>query len=245
MNVTLTGLEEAVKTATDKSDKVNVVAYADDFIITGRTKEILENKVKPAVKTFLSNRGLTLSEEKTKIAHINEGFNFLGINIRKYNGKLLMKPAKDNVKLFLSGIREIIKKHATIKTENLIALLNPKIRGWTNYYRHVCSKRTFNYVDNIIFHSIWKWAKRRHPNKKAIWIKNKYFRTDSNRNWIFFSKCKSTKSNHLYAELIEAIKTPIKRHVKIKSESRLYNQTFHEYLLKRKSLKDSRLAFKV
>ena len=129
------------------------------------------------VEAFLNERGLSLSPEKTKITHINEGFDFLGMNIRKYNSKLIIKPAKSSVKRFLADIRDIIKHNKTAKTENLIHLLNPKIRGWSNYYRHVCSKKTFNYVDNNIFESIWRWSVRRHPNKGTGWIKNKYFRS--------------------------------------------------------------------
>jgi RNA-directed DNA polymerase len=107
--ITLAGLEKSVKAATRLKDKVNVVVYADDFIITGASKEILEDKVKPAVIVFLKERGLELSEEKTKITHIEEGFDFLGFNVRKYKGKLLIKPSKAGVKNFLQGIRAVIK----------------------------------------------------------------------------------------------------------------------------------------
>jgi len=89
LNITLSGLEQAIKSETKQQDKVNVCIYADDFIITGNTKEILEKKVKPIVEKFLGERGLSLSRDKTKITHIDEGFDFLGINIRKYKGKLL------------------------------------------------------------------------------------------------------------------------------------------------------------
>jgi len=191
--VTLSGLEAAVKAVASQPDKINVCVYADDFIITGATKEVLENKVKPVVEAFLSERGLTLSKEKTKLTHISEGFDFLGINIRKYNGKLLMKPAKSSVKRFLADIRETIKHNKTAKTENLIRMLNPKIRGWSNYYSHVCSKRTFGYVDHCIFKSIWRWAVRRHPNKSKQWIKDKYFQCSGFRNWEFLTKAKNKK----------------------------------------------------
>jgi len=154
---------------------------------------VLENKVKPVVITFLGERGLTLSKEKTKITHINEGFDFLGINIRKYNGKLIMKPAKSSVKRFLADIRETIKRRKTVKAEDLIRMLNPKIRGWSNYYRHVCSKGTFSYVDHCIFKSIWRWAVRRHPNKTKQWIKDKYYRHTGHRDWMFSTKTKKKK----------------------------------------------------
>jgi RNA-directed DNA polymerase len=107
---TLAGLEAAVKAVTKQQDKVNACVYADDFIITGESQEILENKVKPAIKAFLAKRNLTLSEKKTKITPIDEGFDFLGFNIRKYKGKLLIKPSKNGIKSFLSNIREVIWK---------------------------------------------------------------------------------------------------------------------------------------
>src|ERR1700694_4488588 len=89
--------------------------YADDFIITGYSKDWLEQEVKPTVVEFLAERGLVLSPEKTKVTHIGDGFDFLGWNIRKYNGKLLMKPSKADVKAHLKKIREIIKANATAK----------------------------------------------------------------------------------------------------------------------------------
>src|SRR5258707_15271146 len=105
----MAGLETAIKAVTNPRNKVNVCIYADDFIITGATQEVLENKVKPAVQAFLAMRGLALSETKTKIVHISKGFDFLGFNIRKYEGKLLIKPSKASVKQFLNGLREFIR----------------------------------------------------------------------------------------------------------------------------------------
>lgn len=171
LNITLSGLENAVKTATKREDKINIIIYADDFIITGATKEVLENKVKPLVESFLSERGLGLSQEKTKITHISEGFDFLGVNTRKYhNGKLIQKPAKDSVKKFLADIRNTIKRNKAVKTEVLIRLLNPKILGWANYYKHYCSKRTFGYISHRLFQPLWRWSRKRHQRKGARWV---------------------------------------------------------------------------
>ena len=111
------------------------------IIVTGSSKELLEHEVKPVVIRFLKERGLTLSEEKTKVTHIEEGFDFLGQNVRKYNGKLLIKPSKKNVKNFLEKVRKVLKKHKTAKQENVIRTLNPIIRGWANYHRHRCGQR--------------------------------------------------------------------------------------------------------
>ena len=233
--ITLSGLEEAIKKIAPKpKDRVYICVYADDFIITCATKEVLEEKVKPAVEAFLRERGLTLSPEKTKITHINEGFDFLGVNIRKYRGKLLMRPAKSSVKRFLSEIRETIKKNATAKAENLIRTLNAKIRGWTNHFRHICSKKAFAQVDNQIFMALWRWAKRRHPDKGGKWIQRKYWRSDKLRNWRFYAKTKENKSNNItYLQLAIASKTPIIRHVKLRSDATPYNPVYHDYLDKR------------
>ena len=184
----LSGLGKAVKSVVSKrNDKVNVVSYADDFVITGASKEVLENKVMPVVASFLKERGLELSQTKTKITHIDEGFDFLGFNVRKYKGKLLIKPAKKNIKSFLDKIRKLIKSNPTITTEILIHQLNPKIRGWANYFCHVVAKETFSYVDHSVFQTLLRWVKRRHPNKSVRWILKKYFRSQGLRSWIFFA----------------------------------------------------------
>jgi RNA-directed DNA polymerase len=227
--VTLSGLEKAVKAISTQKDKINICIYADDFIITGATKEILEDKVKPVVESFLSERGLSLSPGKTRITHITEGFDFLGMNVRKYNGKLIIKPAKSSIKRFLASIRDTVKCNKTCKTENLIKLLNPKIRGWSNYFRHVCSKKSFSYVDHEIFKVIWRWALRRHPNKGKRWVQQKYFRCVKDRNWVFSAKTKDEHSNIVNVDLVEAQKIPIKRHIKVRAAATPYDPAYHNY----------------
>lgn len=109
---------------------VNYVRYADDFIITGRSEELLKDEVMPLVEEFMRERGLKLSAEKTRITHIDESFNFLGQNIRKYDGKLLIQPSKANVKTLLKKVREIIKRSGFMNQLTLIKMLNPLIQGW-------------------------------------------------------------------------------------------------------------------
>ncbi len=239
LNVTLSGLEQAIKSATRPKDKVHISIYADDFIITGATEEVLENTVKPIVESFLSERGLILSKEKTKITHINKGFDFLGMNIRKYDSKLIIKPAKSGVKRFLTDIRSIIKKNRAAKTENLIHQLNPKIRGWANYYRHVCSKKTFSYVDHCIFQALWWWAKRRHPNKSITWIKHRYFRTSILKTWEFFTEVKGKDGKSTELDLVKMGNTSIKRHVKVQAEATPFDPAYSEYFNKRISERQS------
>lgn len=244
--ITLSGLEEAVNAVTSKHwrnrDKVHVIAYADDFIITGATKAVLENKVKPAVEKFLSERGLVLSEAKTKITPIDEGFDFLGFNVRKYLGKLIIKPSKNSVKRLLADIRATIKSNNTAKTENLIHVLNNKLRGWSNYFRHVCAKKTFGYLGHCIFKALWRWATRRHPNKGGYWIKRKYFRSESTRNWIFSSKTRKRNGDIINFDLFDIGAVKIKRHVKIKANATLYDPEFTEYFRERKEKKRERLG---
>jgi len=192
----------------------------------------LETKVKPVVELFLRERGLELSQEKTRITHIDEGFDFLGINVRKYKGKYISKPSKKSVMRFLANIRELIKSKPTAKTENLIHLLNPKIRGWVNYFRFYCAKKTFSYIDHHIYKALWSWACRRHPGKGAYWIKRKYFRSQGLRNWIFTAKIlKDGKSS--YVDLFTASSVAIKRHAKIRGEATPYDSCFAEYFKKR------------
>ena len=123
---------------------------------------MLENDIKPLITDFLAERGLILFGEKTHITHISRGFDFLGFNRRKYKGKLLIKPRKSNTLLFLSNLRELIKKHATIPVNNLIKLIklmNPKLRGWSNYYRHCVAKQVFGYIGHKLFHTLWHGQK--------------------------------------------------------------------------------------
>ncbi|CAI2536616.1 Group II intron-encoded protein ltrA [Serratia ficaria] len=164
---------------------VNYVRYADDFIVTGRSKELLEQEVMPIIEDFTQERGLTLSPEKTKITHIDEGFDFLGQNVHKYNGKLLIKPSKANVATFLEKVRSAVKGNKALDQPRLIRMLNPMIQGWANYHQHVVSKETFARVDHEIWRVLWQWAVRRHPQKSSVWIKLRYFYSVGSRNWVF------------------------------------------------------------
>lgn len=234
LTVALSGLEQAVQAVTSSKDKVNVIVYADDFVITGVTQEVLENKVKPVVEAFLSERGLSLSKEKTTITSIQEGFDFLGMHIRKYKSKLIIKPAKSSVKRLLANIQQIIKSRCSVTQEELIRILNPKIQGWANYYSHVCAKETFCYIDYRIFKAIWRWAVRRHkyPRKGKRWILRRYFHQDKTRSWVFLTK---VKKNGITENLClkEASKTPIKRHIKIRAAATPFDPAYHAYLSKR------------
>ena len=213
---------------------VNLIRYADDFIITGRTKELLEGEIKPLVEQFLQERGLELSPAKTVITHVEKGFDFLGQNVRKYpNGKLLIKPSKKNVKTFLGGIRKTIKAALGMSAADLIHKLNPKIRGWANYHRHVVSTRTFARVDHEIFSSLWRWARRRHPNKNTRWRKQKYFVRRRGRDWSFFGETCDDEGQPSQVWLCHARSIPIKRHVKVKGDANPYDPAYEIYFEQR------------
>ena len=239
MLLTLAGLEQLVKSiAHGKGDRINFIGYADDFVITGASKDVLVNEIKPQLARFLQERGLTLSEEKTHVTHINDGFDFLGFNLRKYNGKLLIKPSKSNVLSFLRNLRELIRKHATISVNDLIKMMNPKLRGWANYYRHSVAKRVFGYVGHQVFLALWRWAVRRHPNKGRRWVARKYF-FDRNGQWQFHGR-RTIADLDCAFNLVQIAHTPIKRHVKIRSAATPYNPEYEAYLSKRKLGKGGR-----
>ena len=216
--------------------KVNYVRYADDFIITGRSKELLENDVIPIVREFLQERGLVLSEEKTKITHIDEGFDFLGFNIRKYKGTLLIKPTKESLKRFLSKLKYILDSNKSVKQESVIRLMNPVRKGWTNYYRYCCAGETFSKADYLIHQKMWRWAARRHPKKGRKWIAKRYFSQIGNQKWCFsvgFNK----RNPESRITLIKLSNTNIERYTKIKREANPFDPEWKEYFETRETNK--------
>lgn len=223
-----------VNTSLKRKRQIHLVRYADDFIITSRSKELLENEVRPLVEQFLAERGLRLSPEKTKITHVDEGFDFLGQNVRKYGGKLLIKPSQKNVKAFLDKVREIIKTNASATQANLIGLLNPVIRGWANYHRGIVAKDAFAKVDAMIWRALWRWAKRRHPNKSRQWIAARYFRTVGRRSWVFACEVRNRKGENVTLSLFKAADVRIVRHVKVKAEANPFDLSWDDYFEKRR-----------
>jgi len=213
---------------------VNLIRYADDFVITSRSKDLLVEEVRPLVEQFLRERGLELSPEKTVITHVTNGFDFLGQNVRRYpNRKLLIKPSRKNIKTFLDGIRRTIRTGLQASAADLISELNPKIRGWANYHRHIVSKRTFARVDSVIFFTLWRWARRRHPNKGPRWLKSRYFESRRGQVWSFFGETYEGDGQLSKVWLQRAASTPIKRHVKVKSEANPYDPAYETYFEER------------
>ena len=204
--------------------KVNLVRYADDFVITGISEELLKNEVRPLVKGFLKARGLTLSEEKTHITHIDSGFDFLSQNVRKYRGKLLTKPSKAAIKAVTATLAEEVRRMHGSSQAVLIHRLNPIIRGWCQYHRHGVSSQTFHYLDYRLWKLIWRWCRREHGNRRYRWLKDRYFRREGKREWVF--SCDTDKG---VLRLTRPVDVKIQRHTKIKAAATSYDPKFEAY----------------
>ena len=232
-NLTLDGMEQAIRSRIKiRRDQVNFIRYADDFIVTARTKETLEQRVKPAVVAFLAERGLELSEPKTTITHIETGFNFLGQNVRKYQNKLLIKPAKDGLKALVHKTRDTIKGTHGQTAATLIRKLNPILRGWANYHRHVCSGKTFWTLNRVIHHQVLRWARRTHPKKSYGWLKQKYFNAGGGLG--FSARKRTSTGQSQVLRLYSIAKTGIDRHIKVRGEANPYDPVYTEYFERRR-----------
>jgi len=185
-NITLNGIEKALgekfhskadgtidKTSNNKH-KVNYVRFADDFIISADSKETTHEIIN-VIKEFLEPRGLKLSEEKTYVTNITDGFTFLGWTFRKFNGKLLIKPSKESQKSIIAKIRDVIRRGRAWSQDRLIE------GGGV-------SSKVFSKLDHIVFNMLRSWAKRRHSNKGVWWTINKYWHTHNGRKYVFSTK---------------------------------------------------------
>lgn len=237
-NLTLDGLERELneifaptKTLASRN-QVHLIRFADDLGITGRTKELLENEVRPVVERFLVPRGLELSPSKTRVTQIEDGFDFLGVNIRKFDGKLLTQPAAKNVKAMLDQVRAEIKAHPQARAGDLIVKLNPIIRGWANYHQHGASWRTYWKVDWQISQALWRWATRRHPKKTAAWVARKYY-PDVDGRQVFSGTMLNRAGEVRPIRLYQAHETVIRRHIKIRGAANPYDPEWELYFEER------------
>ncbi len=210
-----------------KGLKVNVIRYADDFVVTGSSRELLESEIRPWIEAFLAQRGLRLSLEKTKVVYMDEGFDFLGWNFRKYKGKLLIKPSKKNVKAFYSKVRGILKTHISVKQEDLIAKLNPVLRGWAQYHQPVVAKEAFSRMDSLIYWRLMRWSRRRHPNKSRSWCKSRYWQRIKERDE--FAATVRAEGGSRTWKLLKLADTEIVRHEKIKGEYNPFDPAWEVY----------------
>ncbi|MCX7114315.1 MAG: group II intron reverse transcriptase/maturase [Gammaproteobacteria bacterium] len=238
---TLTDTKETQRVRQKK--KINMIAYADDFIVTASSEQLLRDEVIPTLEAALKKVGLELSREKTKITQIQTGFDFLGFNIRKYpNGKLLIKPSKVSISAFIKEIKSCIKKGAALPTEKLIYLLNPKITGWSNYYRSVVSSKVFSAIDHEIFMALKQSMYRKHPCKGRWWIMQKYFTTVGGDHWRFHCTIKDESGNKKPLYLKQASETLIRRHKKIKADATPFDPCYKDYFEQRYKEQNTRFA---
>jgi len=234
-NIALHGLETEIKGMVPKSrieqQKLTVVRYADDFVVIHENREVIM-QAKEVVQKWLTDIGLELKAEKTRISHTLDGekpgFDFLGFNIRQYregryhsgkntNGtllgfKTLIKPSQKAIENHKDRLRDVVKRHKAVPQSALIAKLNPIIRGWCNYYKTVASKEIFSSMEYFLGTLTWKWARNRHPNKAAKWVAKKYWKPENGRQWNFTGKRKNGTEITLYRHS----ETEIIRHVKVK-----------------------------
>jgi RNA-directed DNA polymerase len=234
-NLTLDGLERILLKRFPPNrwrdrQRVNLVRFADDLLVTGRSQDQLEQEVRPVIEKFLTERSLELSSEKTRIIHVCEGFDFLGQHVRRYrNGKVLTKPAKQSISSLLDQVRGVVRKNRQATAGRLIFQLNPILRGWANYHRHAASKQTFGSMDHLIFRILWRWARRRHPHKSCGWVRKKYFHTQGHRNWVFSGTVQRQNAEPKTMRLHNLGLIPVKRHTKVRGEANPYDPSWEQY----------------
>ena len=235
-NITLNGMEtglqqflrETLGAKKAQRVKVNLVRYADDFVVTSDSKEVLETIVRPWIEGFLRKRGLALSMEKTRIAHIDEGFDFLGWTFRKFAGKLLIKPSAKNVKAFYAKVKELIANSLAVPTDRLIQRLNPVLYGWARYHRGVVAKATFSKLDQLIYWRLMRWGLRRHPRKTQKWVYGRYWLNAGSRR-VFAGTDIDRAGDVVRVFLCQLTDTKIVRHIKVKGDYNPFDSAWEAY----------------
>jgi RNA-directed DNA polymerase len=220
MNVVLHGMEQAAgvryivtgkNAGTARPGSPVLVRYADDLLALCHSREQAE-QVKARLAAWLAPRGLVFNEDKTRIVHLDDGVDFLGFNIRRYHGKLLIKPSKAAVKRIRTRLTTEMRALRGHSPQMVLIRLNPIIRGWSAYYRHCVSARVFNELDNHVWKLTYKWARFTHPHKGKRWITSRYFGAfNSSRRdrWVFGDRDSG-------AYLIKFAWTKITRHTLVK-----------------------------
>ena len=219
-NIALHGLETTLVKSLPQKYKPGVIRYADDFVILHHDLGTLLT-LRSQAETWLADMGLNLKAAKTCITHTlfehegNVGFDFLGFTIRqfptgKYRShrgyKTIIKPSKKAQQRHLAAMAEVIRRHRGSNQTALLAALNPKIRGWANYYRPCSAKKVFDRMDSQLHWKLRKWAKWRHNRKGARWRHQRYWKRKRER--LDFTDGTIT--------LVKYADTPIRRHVKVK-----------------------------
>jgi len=239
-NMALDGLEGMIKSAVPRRSRVNFVRYADDFIVTGKSKRILEDNIKPVIEQFLSKRGLELSREKTFITYVKDGFRFLGQRFRKDGGVLHITPSKEGVLALKRKLGTLIRKHVGAPMAVLIKKLNDLLRGWAYYHRHVVSSEAFSEVDSYVYDRLWDMIRRRHNSKSTGWLKDNYW-SASGKESVFAVKDKTKKGGETLYKVLRVSSIGIRRYIKIKADANPYLPEYAGYYWRRRHDKESKL----
>jgi len=226
--------------------KVHLIRYADDFVVTASSHEILVQTVKPLVRICLAERGLRLSETKTRITHVSDGFDFLGQTVRKYQGKLLITPSRTSQKALRGKVKATLRKLKTAPQWQVIHMLRPLLRGWGQYHRYVVSSAVFARMDAWVWRVLWRWSVRRHPQKSKSWVKRRYFARLGNRDWMFVDKRRAGLVGSIPASIERTDRPlrlamlqylssiPIRRHITIRADAHPFDPKWSGYLQRRR-----------
>lgn len=230
LNIVLQGMSTAIGAIEPgQRDRRKVppilVRYADDFVVLCDTEE-KANEVKRTLAEWLRPRGLSLNEDKTRIARLSEGFDFLGFNVRKFQGgKLIIRPNREAVARAKQRIRETARRYRGANESALMHALTPFIKGWSTYYRSVSSSRTFTDLDDYTYTVLRRWALRHHPSKSGKWVADRYwgqFNKNSRDRWVF-----GDRETGFYLQKFAW--TKIVRHTLVKGRASVDDPELREY----------------
>ena len=230
-NLVLDGLEAVVHGSTwhRRIHHINYIRWADDFIVTANARQVLEETILPRITAFLAERGVRLSTEKTVITPITDGFDFLGQTLRKHerlNGKpakLQITPSKGSFQGIKTKVKALCQQAVGATPARLIESLNPVLRGWANYHRHVICTETFAKLDSFVWRRVYRWAKHRHPEKTGRWITQRYFPHQRGESWRFTDPT----SGKQLIRVQEVVKP--QRHIKIKGDANPFDPQWEAY----------------
>lgn len=218
---------------------MNFIRYADDFIVTAKSRQLLSHTILPVINAFLQERRLSLSKEKTVITHITDGFTFLGQTFRKHGNTLRITPCKSGTLALICKVKAIIRKFMYVSIPMMIRKLNETLRGWAYYHRHVVASEVFGWVDTMVYHALWRALKRMHSSKSVGWIRKKYWSTDKHFGVFAYSATTSDGKVKTY-KVMRLSEIGIKRHRKIIADANPYMPEYAEYFYRRRHDKQSR-----
>jgi RNA-directed DNA polymerase len=234
-NLVLDGLEQVVcgPSRFRRCHHLHYVRWADDFIVTANSRQVLEEVILPRIEAFLTDRGVRLSTEKTVITPLARGFNFLGQTLRKHErpnnklAKLRITPSRASLQALTDKVRTLCKQARGATPEQLIDTLTPVLRGWANYHRYSLCGETFAKLDNFVWQRVYRWAKRRHSDKTGRWITDRYFRHRKGEPW----RLTDPATGKQLLRVQEAVKP--QRYLKVKGEANPFDPAWEAYFQRR------------